>query len=34
MLYMFEVSHNAMEAAKNIYCEKGESKVDHSIVTR
>ena len=25
--------HNAMEAAKNICCEKGEGIVDHSTVT-
>ena len=29
MLYEFKLSHNAMEANKNIGCAKGEGKVDH-----
>ena len=34
MLYVFKLNHNAMEATKNICSVKGESTVDHSIVTR
>ena len=34
MLYEFKLGHKAMEVTKNIYCVKGESAVDHSIVTR
>ena len=33
MLYKFELGRNAIEAAKNISCVKGESAVDHSTVT-
>ena len=34
MLYEFKLDHNAMEATKNISCEKGEGPVDHSTVAR
>ena len=34
MLYDFEVSHNTVEATKNICCIKDEDVVDHSTVTR
>ena len=30
MLYMFKLDHNAMEAAKNIFCKKGEGAIDSS----
>ena len=32
MLYEFEMSHNDLEATKNICCTKGEGSVDHSTV--
>ena len=34
MLYESELSHNAAEATKNIYCIKGEYAVDHRTVTK
>ena len=34
MLYEFELSHNAAEATKNIFCEKSEGAVDYSTVSR
>ena len=34
MLYKYKLSHNTMEATKNICCAKGEEVVDHSTVTR
>ena len=33
-LYEFKLSHKAVEATKNIHCEKGESVFDHITVTR
>ena len=33
-LYEFELSHNAAESTKIIYCVKGESTIDHSIINR
>ena len=34
MLYEFKLGHNAIEAAKIIFCMKGEGSVNHSTVTR
>ena len=34
MIYKFELSHNAMEATKNIHRVKGEGTLDHSTGTR
>ena len=31
MLYKFEMSHNSVEATKNIYCMKGEGTVNYRI---
>ena len=34
MLYEFVLGHNTATATKNICCVKGESTVDHNIVTK
>ena len=34
ILYKFELSHDTVEATKNICCAKDEDGVDHSRVTR
>ena len=34
MFYKSELGHDDMEAAKKIYCMKGEGTIDHSTATR